>query len=121
MKIQGVGTDIIEIDRVKKVFEKWGKQFEEKILTSSEKQIKKSPSQKLTFLAGRFAAKEAVFKSLEIGPYWHKVSILQGKNGEPLVKLSPEILKNTRKKVKKVLVSISHCKKYALAQAIAIG
>jgi len=121
MRIEGVGVDVIEIDRVRKALERWGSSFEKRILSPQEISPKKDLLQKAVFLAGRFAAKEAIFKSLGINPCWHKVLILTGKKGEPVVSLSSDVLDNTEKNVKRVLVSISHCKKYALAQAVAIG
>ena len=121
MRIEGMGIDLIEIDRVERALERWGFNLEERILTSSEMRVRKNLTQRAVFLAGRFAAKEAIFKSLGINPYWHKVLVLTGKKGEPTVSVSPDILEKVGKNVTKVLVSISHCRKYALAQSIAIG
>ena len=121
MRVEGIGIDLIEIDRIEKALKKWGSNLEKRILTSSEIRVKKNLSQRAVFLAGRFAAKEAIFKSLQINPCWRKVLVLTGEKGEPVVSLSPDISKKIGKNIKKVLVSISHCKNYASAQAIAIG
>lgn len=121
MRIEGVGIDIIEIARVKRALSRWGCKFESRILTSRELKVEKGLNHKAVFVAGRFAAKEAVFKSLEINPYWHKVNILKGKKGEPVVYLSSDVLKKAKKNIRRILISISHCKQYAVAQAIAVG
>ncbi|MBE0478491.1 holo-ACP synthase [Candidatus Aerophobetes bacterium] len=121
MTIEGVGVDMVEIDRIKAALQKWGDNLEKRILASQELRVVKDFNQKAVFLAGRFAAKEAIFKALEINPDWHEVLVLTGKKGEPVVILSSKILKRIERKVKKVLVSISHCKSYALAQAMVIG
>ena len=124
MTVKGVGIDIVEIDRVRNALQKWGDIFENKILTGEEISSKeKSSKGRVTFLAGRFAAKEAIFKSLGVSiPYWQKLSILAGERGEPVVKFRKEILKESKvKNVKRILVSISHSKKYAVAQALVLG
>lgn len=121
MRIEGIGVDLVEIDRVRVALERWGNKLEERILASPEIGVERNFRQRTVFLAGRFAAKEAIFKSLGIGPCWHKVFVLRGKKGEPVVTLSPDIFKKIEKNVKEILVSISHCKSYALAQAIAVG
>ncbi len=61
--IIGIGTDIIEIVRIKKAVERWGYRFLNKIYT--EKEISYCYQRKDTFthLAGRFAAKEAAIKA----------------------------------------------------------
>lgn len=121
MRVEGVGVDLVEIDRVGVALQRWGENLEKRILASQEIRRGGKLKQRTFFLAGRFAAKEAIFKSLGINPRWHEVLVLTGKKGEPVVVLSPNIFKKIEKNVKKIVVSISHCKKYALAQAIAVG
>lgn len=62
--IYGIGTDIVEISRIKEAVEKWGERFLKKIFTEDEISYcykKKAP---FPHLAVRFAAKEAVIKAL---------------------------------------------------------
>jgi len=119
--IKGVGIDLVEIQRVKKALKRWGHTLEKRILTPEEIRVGKKRKEGAVFLAGRFAAKEAIFKSLGINPRWQEVLVLTEERGRPVVNLSREILKQTKEKgVKKILVSISHSKKYAIAQAIAL-
>lgn len=120
--VRGVGVDLIEIDRIKRALGRWGSTFEERILTAEEMELKKRAGENFVFLAGRFAAKEAVFKSLGMSPYWQRISILKKGNGQPVVSFSKEFSDYIKRgKVKKILVSISHSKKYAIAQAITLG
>ena len=123
--IKGIGIDLIEIKRIEKALQKWDKLLEKKILTPKEIgeiEYRKIRTRKLSFIAGRFAAKEAIFKSLGIAPRWQEVDILPGERGEPLVTLDGETLKLSQNKgIKKILVSISHTRSFALAQAIALG
>src|SRR5579859_6024944 len=59
-----VGIDIIEVDRVRKVFERHGERFLQRVFTPLEVQQCRG---KITRLAGRFAAKEAISKALGTG------------------------------------------------------
>ena len=121
--IKGIGIDLIEIKRLKNALQKRGELLEKKILTAGEIEYQKiKRKEKLSFVAGRFAAKEAIFKSLGMAPRWQEVEVLSEKTGAPSVTLHKETLKLSRnKKIKKILVSISHTRNLALAQAIALG
>jgi len=67
MNIIGIGTDIVAIARIKKIWERYGLAFAKRILTPSEfEQLPKSRDQ-IGFLAKRYAAKEAVAKALGTG------------------------------------------------------
>ena len=64
--IRGIGTDIVEIKRIKKAMESNGR-FLEKIFTNTELEYLKSRNLRAEYVAGRFAAKEAVSKALGTG------------------------------------------------------
>lgn len=119
--ISGTGIDIVEIDRIQKSLEK-GNGFKEKVFSAEEIaycQSKRKPSESF---AGRFAAKEAFFKSLGTG--WvgelafNEVSIIADSNGKPVLNL----LGNTKRIVDlekaRLHVSISHSTNYATAIVI---
>jgi len=121
--IKGIGIDIIEVKRLEKALERWGKLFEKRVFTQKEREnaSRLRKKAKLTYLAGRFAAKEAIFKSLGGGIGWQDIEILTKKNGQPyltLTKKTKEFL--DKKRIKKILVTISHNNDYAIAQAIAL-
>jgi len=118
--IEALGIDLIEIKRVKKVKERWGKRFLERVYTPKELEYcfrKRYPE---TSLAGRFAAKEAVMKALgtglSLGVSWKDIEIVNDRKGKPEVFLYGKTKKLLGKK--KVLISISHTKEDAIAQAI---
>jgi holo-[acyl-carrier protein] synthase len=109
--ILGTGVDIIEISRIQKAIERWGEDFLNHVFTSEEI----SHAQKFKFpyphYAGRFAAKEAVFKALgnkDIG--WKDLRIANDGQGKPYCICS----KNTFP----IFLTISHSRDYAVAQAI---
>lgn len=127
--IYGVGVDIIRIKRIEDALERWGERMTKRVLSSSEeKEMEgiKGRSVRVLFLAGRFAAKEAVLKAIGIGHQggvrWEDVSILPDKLGKPEVHLSGKALDLAREKgIKGVVVSITHDGDYAMAFAIATG
>jgi holo-[acyl-carrier protein] synthase len=82
-----VGIDIIEVERVNKVFEKHGERFLHRVFTDNE--ILQCRG-KATRLAGRFAAKEAISKALGTGLHgvkWREMEIIQLRSGRPSVRL----------------------------------
>jgi len=122
--ILGSGIDIVEINRIKKASQKWGENFLNKVFTKKELDYSKKKHFPYQHLAARFAAKEAVAKAFgdvdEIS--WKEVEVENLNNGKPQIKLSGKanMLKN-RKGIKKIIVSLSHSKNYAVASAILIG
>ncbi len=108
--------DITEVRRLRQAVEKWGKGFLNRVFTKEELENAKTRGSFYQHLAGRFAAKEAVFKALgDIGLTWKEVQILNDAEGKPHCKIL-----NGKNKNKKVHISISHVKNYAVANAIII-
>ena len=113
------GTDIIEIDRIQKSIEEKKEIFLNKIYTSSEIEYCESRrNAKYQHYAGRFAAKEAIFKAIsdtlknKYDITWTDVEILNDENGKPKVNFI------NSKFDMQCEISISHCKQYAVATAI---
>jgi holo-[acyl-carrier protein] synthase len=82
-----VGIDIIEVERVRKVYEKHGERFLARVFTQNEVQQCRN---KIARLAGRFAAKEAISKALGTGMRgvrWQEMEIVQLRSGRPSVRL----------------------------------
>ncbi len=112
--IIGTGVDITEVRRLKQAVEKWGKDFLNRVFTEEELKNAKTRSSVYQHLAGRFAAKEAIFKALgnkELS--WKDVQVLNDKEGRPYC----QILNGKAKEID-VHVSISHVKTYAVANAV---
>ena len=117
-----IGTDIIEISRIKKSIEDTDNKFIERIYTNKEIEYCESrKSQKYQHYAVRFAGKEAVFKAIssmlknkfEID--WKDIEILNDSSGRPYV----NILKSKISEKINIDISLSHCKEYAVANVIA--
>jgi holo-[acyl-carrier protein] synthase len=112
--IIGTGVDITEVRRLKQAIEKWGNSFVHRVFTQDELENAKTRGSFYQHLAGRFAAKEAVFKAMgDKDLSWQDVEITNDKEGKPLCR----ILNGRGKKVD-VHISISHVKNYATALAI---
>jgi holo-[acyl-carrier protein] synthase len=65
--IFGIGTDIVQLERLQRVHEKFGERFAERLLLPAELAAFRSYSRPVRFLAMRFAAKEAIVKAMGTG------------------------------------------------------
>ena len=65
--IFGIGTDILQVARVARVYERYGAQFAERVLLEQERALFAKAKNPIRFLAMRFAAKEAVVKAMGTG------------------------------------------------------
>ena len=111
--IRGLGLDIVEVARIARALE--NPKFATRILTPSERDRPLTP----LYVAGRWAAKEAVAKAIMAAggptPSWHEVTILNSDVGAPEVQLSPRLMALGLK----WHVSISH--ERGVAAAVAVG
>ncbi len=119
------GTDIIEVKRIKKaILETKG--FKEKVFTEKEIKIADTKNEKTSyeFYAGRFAAKEAIYKAVskikDDFNFW-EVEILndKGNKNRPFVTFKNDELNNMhRAGILDIDISISHITDYATAIAV---
>ena len=124
--IIGVGTDIVEVDRIRKAFSRRPEKFRRKILAAEEIEI--TPvSREIEYLAKRFAAKEAISKVLgtgmQFGVSFRDIVILTDhKTGQPLVELKGHAKQQASKKgINRILISISDERDYAMAFAVGLS
>ena len=117
MKIS-CGVDIIEIDRVKESIEQLGDKFLNRVFTDKEIEYCESrKNQKYQHYAARFAAKEAAFKAVsgqiddKYNVCWKDFEVTNDEQGRPNIKL----VGIDEKTIENIDISISHCKKYAVA------
>lgn len=91
--IFGIGTDIVKIERVAAVYERFGGHFVERLLLPEERAVFDANKRPARFLAMRFAAKEAIVKALGTGfghGVWIRdVGFLANAWGRPEVRFSP--------------------------------
>ena len=122
--IIGTGLDIIEIERIKNSIKKYSPKFEQKVFSSGEINYCQSQGDPVKHFAARFAVKEAVSKCLGTGISgalgFKDMEVIHEKSGKPVLKMTGKGEKLFKKfKLKKIHISISHDRTYAIAQAIA--
>lgn len=124
--ILGVGTDIIEVERIRASHERFGERFLNRILRPPEVAYCLSHSVPAPHLAARFAAKEAVSKAFgtgigaELG--WLDIEVARHETGQPYVILHDKgagLL--ARRGGRMVHLSLSHTQNYAAAVAVLEG
>jgi holo-[acyl-carrier protein] synthase len=85
--IYGVGTDVVEIERIKKALERFGEKFAKRVLCDAELERFHRHKLPASYLAKRFAAKEAFTKALGTGirspANWHGVWVVNLPSGKP--------------------------------------
>ena len=117
------GTDIIEVSRIKQSIERSGDNFLNIIYTPKE--IEYCESKKMSkyyHYAGRFAAKEAIYKAVspllehKFDISWHNAEVINDENGNPKI----DFLGIKFPQIKSFDISISHCKEYAVATVVVI-
>lgn len=118
--IAGVGTDLIEIDRIRKACEK--KAFLNRIYTAEER---RQAGENISRLAGSFAVKEAVSKVLGTGFrtfFPADIEVLRDELGKPYVNLYGGAKKRADELgLIRIEVSISNTKEHAMAFAVGEG
>ena len=77
--IFGIGTDVVQLDRIERAFERFGEHFVRRLLLPEEEQAFRANRRPARFLAMRFAAKEAVVKAMWI----RDVGVVQNEWGKP--------------------------------------
>ncbi len=124
--IVGLGTDIIEILRIGEMIERHGELFLNRVFTEDEITYCQRRKESCQHFAGRWAAKEAVMKTLGTGFIkgigWKDIEVTSNKSGKPFIRLSGgtgDYANNLG--IEDILITISHCRTYATATAVAVG
>jgi holo-[acyl-carrier protein] synthase len=118
--VKGIGTDIIEIERIDRIIQRWGSKFLDKLFTYDEQQYCLGHQKSARNFAARFAAKEAVAKAfgtgIQDGISWLDIEIAHAESGKPIVNLSKrvQVMFNNPE----IIISISHSQNYATAVAV---
>ena len=110
MKIFGIGTDIVNTNRIKKSINLYGKKFKNKIFSKNEIIYCEKKKNPFSFYAKRFAAKEALSKALGTGirngVNFKDIEILNDNFGKPSIKLKGSTANFIKKKIKNKKYSI---------------
>lgn len=117
------GIDIIEISRIKEDIEELKERFINRVYTDKEIEYCESKkNQKYQHYAARFAAKEAIFKSIssfldnKYNIDWKDIEVINDKQGRPMVNVKNKENYN----IESIDISMSHCREYAVASVVLI-
>ncbi len=107
--IVGIGSDLVEIGRIEQAMARRG--FLERVLTPLEREFCVTPSQ----VAGRWAAKEAIFKAVGLQLTWQEIEVLPDELGAPKPTIHSHHFDHGRLRLH---ISITHERRHAMAVAI---
>jgi holo-[acyl-carrier protein] synthase len=118
--IQGIGIDVVDVDRMKAMLGEHGEQFINRVFTETEVAYCRSKKNPHEHFAARFAAKEAVSKAMETGWRgsfnWKDVEVVNEPSGAPKITLHSSLA--TLLASCRVHLSISHTEKTVVAFAM---
>ncbi len=125
-RVIGVGIDIIDVQRVKRLLDMYGDRFATRIFTSEEIDYSNGMAYPAMHFAARFAAKEAFVKALgtgfSCGIKWRDIGVVNDERGRPWLILRGRALGYADEMgVEGVHLSISHTKNYASAVVVLEG
>lgn len=118
-----MGVDLIECDRVRRVYDRHPERFLERVFTPQERAYCLQMKNPIPHLAARFAAKEAVSKCFttgigaELG--WQSIEVVKGERGEPQIRLDAggeRLLRDLGGS--RVIISLAHTRVYGHAVAL---
>jgi holo-[acyl-carrier protein] synthase len=121
--MKGIGIDTIEIDRIARVFARYGDRFMNRIFAAEEKAYALRYSDPIPRLAARFAAKEACMKALgtgwNFGVRWRDIVVVNERSGRPTIRLRG-IARDffERLRASEIQLSITHNRTHATAIVI---
>jgi holo-[acyl-carrier protein] synthase len=125
--VVGLGTDIVETEQMTGLLARWGRRFKDRVFLPREQAYCDAKAFPSSHYAGRFAVKEAVTKAFGTGIGrdfgWLDIEVVRdGTSGAPSVTLSQRGAAWARSRgVTRVLISLAHTHRCAVAQALLIG
>jgi holo-[acyl-carrier protein] synthase len=126
MAIVGTGIDIVECLRIASMIERHGELFITRVYTDDEIEYCSARKAATQHYAGRWAAKEAVLKALGTGwrrgIAWRDIEIRNNEKGAPTVHLragARDVMEKAG--IRRMHISISHCRSSAVAYVVAEG
>ena len=120
--IIGIGSDVVDIRRVERLLERYGARFAERILTPFERAQVTSSVDFASYVAGRFAAKEALAKAVGTGlrhpVTWQNMEVRPDAMGRPHLHVSDELRRAVGRASLRIHLSLTHDAGIALAMVV---
>jgi len=122
--IVGIGIDLVNIQRIGKIYSKHGERFVNRILTDQEKdEFIKHKNREISFLAKRLSTKEAFVKALGTGftehIFFNSIGTHHNKYGKPQLHCANKIQRLLdHNKINKVHLSVSDDENYAISNVV---
>lgn len=118
-----IGIDLIQVSKVQRLCE--SKKYLKRVFTPAEIKYCQKKAHQFQHFAARFAAKEAMFKALGTGwdgeIEWTDIEVVKDEVGKPEINLYGKAKEMAEKmSIRDILVSLSHCSDYAIAQVILV-
>lgn len=126
MSVRGIGMDLVQIPRMRKVIGRWQERFLQRIFTEEEIAYCQARRDPVPHFAARFAAKEAGLKALgtglRFGVRWRELEVRRERGGPPVLVLSGRSQEiGLSRGGSRMLLTLTHDGDYAMAQALLIG
>jgi holo-[acyl-carrier protein] synthase len=126
MDVKGIGMDLVQIPRMRRVVERWQERFLRRVFTEEEIAYCQKRRDPIPHLAARFAAKEAALKALgtglSMGVRWLEMEVQREPGGAPRMVLSGRCRAIVQAKGgREMIVSLTHDGEYAMAQVMLMG
>lgn len=118
--IDGLGIDLVKIERIKDIIERWDKKFTSKLFTENEITYCTGHKQPHLHYASTFAAKEAFIKAHGRGNLKFKeIELIRENSGKPVIRLHGKALEIIhKKKINNISVSLTHDGDYSIAVVV---
>lgn len=123
MRIVGIGLDLVKIERIRALADRWQERFLERLYTDAERRYCFDRASPYASLAARFAAKEAVLKAIgtgwSAGVSWRDIQVVNDDRGKPVAQVQGRagaLLQEAG--VTGIHISLSHDADYAIAEAV---
>jgi holo-[acyl-carrier protein] synthase len=125
VRIQGIGIDLVQIPRLRRVVERWQDRFLERVFTEEELAYCRARRDPVPHLAARFAAKEAGLKALgtglRLGVRWRELEVRRERGQPPVLVLSGRSRAiGEARGGRRMLLTLTHDGEYACAQAMLV-
>jgi holo-[acyl-carrier protein] synthase len=124
--ILGMGIDLVEIKRMGTALRRWGGPFRKRLFTDREWRECAQRQRQEECLAGKFAAKEALFKALSTGVSqgigWRQVEVVHSPGGAPMIEVTGkarDLLLSLG--MQRIWVSLSHDGGFSIAVVVVEG